>query len=79
MKLIHKIKPEALEAFEKMRIKYSSSYRCIMISLNNADRYAELTIDEINTITCFLPNELKPKTSIGWMYGDNILLKKYRL
>ncbi len=79
MKLIDKIKPEVLDALEGHKIKYGSSYRAIFASLSSVNDYRELTIDQINTLTCFLPHELKPKTDIGWMYGDNILAKKYRL
>ena len=79
MKLIDKLKPEVVEALNEAKIKYSSSHRSIFATLNSVNEYRELTIDQINTLTCFLPHELKPKTDIGWMYGDNILAKKYRL
>ena len=79
MKLIDKLKPEVVEALDDAKIKYSSSHRAIFASLNSVSFYGELTIDQINTINCFLPQEHKPQTDIGWMYGDNILDKKYRL
>ena len=79
MRLIYKIKPEVLEALEEHKVSYSSSYRAIIASLSSVDNYRELTIDQINTIICFLPQEYKPYSSTGWMYGDNILNKKHRL
>lgn len=79
MKLIDKIKPGVLDALEDTKIKYGSSYRTIIASLTSVKDYRELTIDQINTIHCFLPQKYKPHSDIGWMYGDNILDKKYRL
>ena len=79
MKLIYKIKPEVLDALEGVKIRYGSSYRAIFASLSSVDEYRDLTIDQLNTINCFLPQKFKPKTDIGWMYGDNILSKEHRL
>ena len=79
MKLIDKLKPEVIEILDNTKIKYSSSHRAIFATLNSVSEYRDLTVDQLNTITCFLPHEYKPQTDIGWMYGDNILDKKYRL
>ena len=79
MRLIYKLKPEVLEAIEEHKVSYSSSYRAIIASLSSVDDYRELTIDQVKTIICFLPQEYKPHSAIGWMYGDNILDKKHRL
>ena len=79
MKLIDKLKPEVLEALEETKIRYGSSYRAIIASLSSVDDYKDLTLNQLNTIVCFLPQEYKPHSEIGWMYGDNILDKKYRL
>jgi hypothetical protein len=79
MKLKEKLKPEVLKALEECKINYSSSHRAIFASLNSVSFYGELTMYQINTINCFLPQKHKPQTDIGWMYGDNILDKKHRL
>ena len=79
MKLIDKLKPEVLEALEETKIKYSSSYRAIITSLSSVKDYKDLTLNELNTLVCFLQQKYKPHSEIGWMYGDNILDKKYRL
>lgn len=79
MKLVDKIKPEVLKALERTKIQYSSSYRAIFATLNSVEDYKDLTVNQLNTILCFLPREYKPHSEIGWMYGDNILDKKYRL
>jgi len=79
MKLIDKLKPEVIEALDEAKIKYSSSYRAIFATLNSINEYRDLTVDQLNLITAYLPQDLKPHSPIGWMYGDNILDKKYRL
>ena len=79
MKLIDKLKPEVIEALDVAKIKYSSSYRSIFATLNSVSEYRDLTVDQLNLITAYLPQDLKPHSPIGWMYGDNILDKKYRL
>ena len=79
MKLIDKLKPEVLEALEESKIEYGSSYRAIIASLSSVKDYRELTVNQLNTILAFLPQKYRPETDIGWMYGDNILDKKYRL
>ena len=79
MKLIDKLKPEVLEALEETKIEYGSSYRAIFATLNSVSEYRDLTVDQLNLITAYLPQDLKPHSTLGWMYGDNILDKKYRL
>ena len=79
MKLIDKLKPEVVEALDDAKIKYSSSHRAIFATLNSVNDYRDLTIDQLNLITAYLPQDLKPYSEIGWMYGDNILDKKHRL
>jgi len=79
MKLIDKLKPEVIEALDEAKIKYSSSHRSIFATLNSVSEYRDLTVDQLNLITCYLPQDLKPHSPIGWMYGDNILDKKHRL
>ena len=79
MKLIDKLKPEVIEALDSAKIQYGASHRAIFATLNSISEYRELTVDQLNLITCYLPQDLKPNSPIGWMYGDNILDKKYRL
>ena len=79
MKLIDKLKPEVIEALDDAKIEYSSSHRSIFATLNSVSEYRDLTVDQLNLIIAYLPQDLKPHSSIGWMYGDNILDKKHRL
>ena len=79
MKLIDKLKPEVIEALDEAKIQYSASHRAIFATLNSISEYRELTVDQLNLITAYLPQDLKPYSRLGWMYGDNILDKKHRL
>ena len=80
MKLINQVKPEVLEALDRhCKCEYSSSYRAIIASFNSVNRYKDLTIDQIQTLICFLPDEYKPNGDLDLYYGDNILQKKYQL
>ena len=79
MKLIDQVKPEVLDALEESKIKYSASYRCIITSLKNANRYTDLTINQLQNLIIFLPHELKPQGDMDWYYGDNILQEKHKL
>ena len=79
MKLIDKLKPEVIEALDDAKIQYSASHRRIFATLNSISEYRDLTVDQLNLITAYLPRDLQPYSRIGWMYGDNILDKKYRL
>jgi len=79
MKLIEKVKPEVLEALAESKIEFNSSYRRIILSLESVDRYKQLTIDDIQILICFLPDEFRPQCDIDWYYGDKILQEKYKL
>ena len=79
MKLIDQVKPEVLDALSESKIKYGSSYRYIITSLKNANRYKDLTIDQLQNLIIFLPNEFRPLNHNDWCYGDNILQEKYKL
>ena len=79
MKLIDKIKPEVLDALKKSRIKYSSSYEAIVLSLSDVERYRELTINQVDNLITFLPNELHPNGRTDFYYGDYLLQKEYQL
>ena len=79
MKLIDQVKPEVLEALAESKIEFSSSYRRIILSLKSVERYKQLTIDDIQTLICFLPSEFRPQCDLDWYYGDNILQEKYKL
>ena len=78
MKLIDQVKPEVLDALSESKIKYSSSYRSIIASLSNADRYRQLSIDQVDTLITFLPNELHPNGRVDFYYGDYLLQEKYK-
>ena len=79
MKLIDQVKPEVLDALAESKCEFSSSYRRIILSLESVNRYKQLTIDEIQTLICFLPDQFKPQGDIDMFYGDNILQEKYKL
>ena len=79
MKLIDQVKPEVLDALAESKIEFSSSYRRIILSLESVERYKQLTIDDIQTLICFLPSEFRPQCDLDWYYGDNILQEKYKL
>ena len=79
-KLIDQVQPIVLRALERSaKIKYSSSYRSIITSLEGVNRYRDLTIDQINTLLIYLPDELHPNGRTDFYYGDYILQKKYQL
>ena len=80
MKLIDKVKPEILSALEKdAKINYSASYRYIIASLKNVDRYRELSINEVDQLITFLPTELHPDGRIDFYYGDYLLKKEHQI
>ena len=79
MRLIDQVKPEVLDALAESKIEFSSSYKRIILSLESVDRYKQLTIDDIQTLICFLPDQFKPQGDIDMFYGDNILQEKYKL
>ena len=80
MKLIDQVKPEILESLENgCKIQYSSSYEFIIASLSDVDRYRELTINQVDSIITFLPNELHPNGRVDFYYGDYLLQKKYQI
>ena len=80
MKLIDKVKPEILKALENdAKINYSSSYEAIVLSLSDVERYRELTINQVDNLITFLPNELHPDGRVDFYYGDYLLQKKYQV
>ena len=80
MKLIEKVKPEILEALEKdAKINYSASYKYIIASLKNVDRYRELSINEVDQLITFLPKELHPDSRVDFYYGDYLLKKEFQV
>ena len=79
-KLISKVKPEVLKALkDEAEIKYSSSYELIITSLSNINRYRELSINQVDTLLTFLPNELHPNGRTDFYYGDYLLQKQYQV
>ena len=79
MKLIDQVKPEVLDALKESKIKYSSSYSLIIASLYSVNRYRELSINQVDTLLTFLPNELHPNGRTDFYYGDYLLQKKYQI
>lgn len=80
MKLIDKVKPEILTALKnEAKINYSSSYRSIIASLSSADRYRQLSIDQVDQLITFLPKELHPSGRTDFYYGDYLLQKEYQV
>ena len=80
MSLIDKVKPEILSALEKdAKINYSASYKYIIASLKNVDRYRELSINEVDQLITFLPQELHPDNRVDFYYGDYLLKKEYQV
>ena len=80
MKLINKIKPEILEALEnECKIKYSSSYSLIIASLSGTNKYRDLSINQVDTLITFLPEELRPNGRTDFYYGDYLLQKEYQV
>ena len=80
MKLIDQVKPEVLEVLEKdVKIKYSSSYSLIIASLSSVEKYRELSINQVDQLICFLPDELHPNGRTDFYYGDYLLQKEYQV
>ena len=79
MKLIDKIKPEVLDALKESKIKYSSSYSLIITSLSSVNRYRDLSINQVDSLITFLPNELHPNGRTDFYYGDYLLQKEYQV
>ena len=79
MKLIDQIKPEVLDALKESKITYSSSYRSIIASLSNVNRYRDLSINQVDNIITFLPNKLHPNGRTDFYYGDYLLQKEYQV
>ena len=79
-KLIDQVQPIVLRALERSsKIKYTASYRSIIASLESVNRYRDLTIDQVNTLLMFLPDDLHPNGRTDFYYGDYILQKTYQL
>ena len=80
MKLIDQVKPEVLKSLEDdCKIQYSSSYKAIVTSLSDIERYRDLTIAQVNNLLTFLPNEYHPNGRTDFYYGDYLLQKKYQI
>ena len=78
-KLIDQVQPIVLKALERSaKINYSSSYRYMITSLESVGKYRDLTIDQINTLLIYLPDELHPNGRTDFYYGDYILQKQYQ-
>ena len=78
MKLIDKIKPEILDALKESKITYSSSYELIITTMSEIERYRDLSINQVDTLIAFLPEELKPNGRTDFYYGDYLLQKRFQ-
>ena len=79
-KLISKVKPEVLKALKnEAEIKYSSSYKAIIFSLADVERYRDLTINQVDALITFLPREFHPNGRTDFYYGDYLLQKEYQI
>ena len=75
--LLKNVKPEVLKALkDEAEIKYSASYKSIIFSLADVERYRDLTIDQVDQLLTFLPNELHPNGRTDFYYGDYLLKKE---
>jgi len=75
--LLTQVKPEVLKALkENAEIKYSSSYKAIIFSLADAIRYRDLTIEQVDNLITFLPENLHPNGRTDFYYGDYLLKKE---
>ena len=79
MKLIDKVKPEVLDALKESKVSYNASYEAIVLSLSDVERYRDLSINQVDTLITFLPNELHPNGRVDFYYGDYLLQKKYQV
>ena len=80
MKLINKVKPEVLKALEEhTKIQYSSSYKLIIATMSEIERYRDLSINQVDTLLTFLPKELHPNGRTDFYYGDYLLQKEYQV
>ena len=78
MKLIDKVKPEVLDALKQSKITYNSSYELIITYMSKIERYRDLTINQVDSLILFLPEELKPNGRTDFYYGDYLLQKEYQ-
>jgi len=78
MKLIDKIKPEVLRALDRhVKLEYPTSHRMMIASLEDVERYRDLTIEQASQFITFLPIEFKPQNDLDMFYGDHLLQNKY--
>jgi hypothetical protein len=77
-RLIDKVKPEVLRALDRhVKLEYPTSHRMMIASLEDVERYRDLTIEQVSQFITFLPTEFKPKGEIDMFYGDHLLQDKY--
>ena len=79
MKLIDKVKPEILDALKESKIKYNASYSLIITSMSKVEKYRDLTINQVDNLILFLPEELRPNGRTDFYYGDYLLQKEYQV
>ena len=79
MKLIDKVKPNVLRHLNATKQQYSGAHRSIIASLKSVDDYRQLSIESVESIILFLPNELHPNGRVDFYWGDYLLKKKYQI
>ena len=79
MRLIDKVKPEILDALKESKIKYNASYSLIITSMSKVEKYRDLTINQVDNLILFLPEELRPNGRTDFYYGDYLLQKEYQV
>tara|TARA_R110002167_G_scaffold270339_1_gene476844 strand:- start:401 stop:646 length:246 start_codon:yes stop_codon:yes gene_type:complete len=78
MKLINKVKPSVLRALENhVKPRFDTSYRRIIASLTNVERYQDLTVNDIYNLNTFLPQEIQPNGTLDLYWGDYIMQDEY--
>ena len=79
-RLISKVKPEVLKALkDHVEIKYSSSYKAIIYTLTDVEKYRDLTIAQVSNLLTFLPKEFHPNGKTDFYWGDYLLQKQYQI
>jgi len=79
-RLIDKVKPEVLKALDKhVRLQYPTSHRLILVSLSDIEEYRDLTIEQVQNLLTFLPQELHPNGRIDFYFGGYLLTKKQQV
>ena len=47
--------------------------------MSEVEKYRDLSINQVDTLITFLPNELHPNGRVDFYYGDYLLQKEYQV